>query len=356
MMLPINKLLLDWRNPRLRPDEQGAVDLDNPDSDASQAKLAEVMASRYNPLPIAESIARHQYFLSEPMIAVQHGDKFRVIEGNRRLTALKILKDPQLRAAVSEKKRGWASLPSGDYSGTFPVLVVRDEETIAPLLGYRHISGIEPWAAFAQARYIASLVDDERKPLEEVADLVGKGSTAVRSMYRDYDLLRQAEERFQIDTARAKARFGILNNAMSRQGIREFIGAPAPRNVDPSKWPIPDSYGARLREVLSYIFGEAAESDDRIITDSRQLGDLSKVLARPDGRGLEVLRHTRDLELALAAIDEPAEQLHAAVTTALKALRGAPSPNGWTIGPATLEGIQQITSLLRRYTSGAERP
>ena len=63
------------------------------------------MAAAYDAITIAESIARHGYFESEPLVAVPYeaaypGEKrgersgeYVVVEGNRRLTALRALAD-----------------------------------------------------------------------------------------------------------------------------------------------------------------------------------------------------------------------------------------------------------------------
>lgn len=350
LMLSTSELLLDWHNPRLRPDEQLSEDQE-PDSEEHQRVLALLMNREYNPLPIAESIARHQYFLSEPMIAVRHNDRYRVIEGNRRLTALRGLQDASLRQAFSAENRGWRGIPEGDYEGTFPVLVVRNEATIAPLLGYRHISGIEPWAAYAQARYIVGLVQRNHS-LEEIAELVGKKPTVVRSMYRDHDILEQASNRFGIDTSRARNKFGVFNNAMGRQGVRSFIGAPAPREVDPERWPVPDNRRDELQELLVYIFGEP-HGRGAAISDSRQLGVLSKVLAEPSGRGLAVLRKGGDLDQAEAAIEEPDEQFGVAVASALRNLMSAPTVDPGSLDRDTISQLDLIQTFVSAYLNGA---
>ena len=59
--VPLADLYLDWRNPRLPPEVQR--------EDAEQVDLALYIDKRYNPLEVAQSIARHGYFESEPLIA-----------------------------------------------------------------------------------------------------------------------------------------------------------------------------------------------------------------------------------------------------------------------------------------------
>ncbi|WJL96132.1 hypothetical protein QSU92_02695 [Microbacterium sp. ET2] len=163
LQLPLESLRLDWNNPRLPPSMQRP--------EVSQEELATYINKHYDPLRIAESIATHEFFQSEPLIAVPEGEGFRVIEGNRRLTALMGLAGQALRERFAEENKGWKRIAPTGVPHMLPVLVVDDERSVAPLLGYRHISGIEPWDPYAQARYIARLVN-ENDTLEHVADLV----------------------------------------------------------------------------------------------------------------------------------------------------------------------------------------
>jgi hypothetical protein len=294
--LPLAELLLDWNNPRLPSTMQG--------ENHSQDDLARYINRHYDPLSIADSIARHEYFKSEPLIVVPHGAKYRVIEGNRRLTALQALANPELRNVFAEDNKGWSRLPETRLPETFPVFVVEDESIVAPLLGFRHISGIEPWDPHAQARYIARLVTEQGETLDTVAELVGRNSTEVKAMYRDYDILEQADS-FGIDTSRARSAFGVFTNAMSRRGIQNYIGAKAPRYTDPDYFPLPDERKPQLALLLSWIFG-AQRGEGRVISESRQLGDLSRVLSHHGAT--EVLERTGVLADALEAMADPADQ------------------------------------------------
>ena len=314
--ISVKNLRLDPANPRLPPEF-------TEDSAKTQREIALYINKHYDPLRIAISIADHEFFESEPLIAVAEddSDKYRVIEGNRRLCALLGLNDPELRAEFAEENKGWNSIQEGTGPVSVPVLVVDDPDEVAPLLGFRHISGIEPWDPYAQARYIAQLVDDGGHSLEEVAELVGRTKTEVSSKYRDYDVLNQADS-FGLSTRRARDAFGVFNNAMGRRAIRAFIGAPDPRVVDPKVFPLPDSSRENLALLLDLVFG-ASGGQGRVITDSRQLGQLAQVLADTQGRALRVLIRTRNLEEALDAASDPLDQYSRAVKRARSELEKA---------------------------------
>lgn len=273
--------------------------------DHTQLELALYINKHYDPLSIAESVARHEYFMSEPLIAVPHGDQFRVIEGNRRLTALRGLSDDDLRDQFAVENKGWKRLPLANLPEGLPVLVVEDESTVAPLLGFRHISGIEPWDPHAQARYIARLVNEQNQTLDYVAELVGRSTTEVKAMYRDFDILEQADHVFRLDTSRARSAFGVFTNAMGRRAVQSYVGAKAPRFVDPSHYPVPDDKKPQLEHLLVWIFG-GPRGEGKVISDSRQLGDLAKVLSHEEAAS--VLEATGVLADALDALADVGEQ------------------------------------------------
>ncbi len=280
---------------------------------------------------------------------VVDGDKYKVIEGSRRLTALMGLADAELRDEFSKENSGWRRLADDRAPTDVPVLVVDDPGDVAPLLGFRHISGIEPWDPYAQARYVAQLVDRDGHSLEEVAELVGRTRTEVASKYRDYDVLNQADS-LGINTRRARQSFGIFNNAMGRRAVRAFISAPDPRAVNPDLYPLPDASKDRLALLLEFIFGTTG-GQGRVIADSRQLGQLAQVLSEPTGRALEVLTRTRNLQEATEAVSDPSEQFARAVSRARSELEKALAVVPEQLADETTASLKRVneivTSLLK---------
>ena len=87
---------LDPTNPRLSASEQGG----------SQDQLLEQMVLNFKVDEIGESIVRSGYIDLDPLIGYQSGNKIRVREGNRRISALKLLIDPSMappRAPIGSK-------------------------------------------------------------------------------------------------------------------------------------------------------------------------------------------------------------------------------------------------------------
>ena len=254
------------------------------------------IARHYAPLEIARSIAKHGYFESEPLIAIPD-DRRRgamiVVEGNRRLTALRGLSDETIRATYP-RPREWNRLANeASIPEEVPVVVAGGRDEIAAIIGYRHISGIEPWDPFAKARFIAALVDGGRS-FDDVASEVGESSSSIRSNYRNQAIVVQARQEFSLATTRAEENFGTFTRAMSSVAIRAYIGAPAPRDVHRRKPPLSEPNRRHIAELFEWMFG--SEKHAPVIRESRDLSKLAAVLQ--DDASVAALKRDRNLTAA----------------------------------------------------------
>lgn len=284
--LSLDVLRLDAKNPRLPAEVQGS----------SEDFLLEYIAEAYNAMEVARSIARHGYFASEPLIVIPDNDEYIVVEGNRRLVALRILADPSLAESLDDADE-WRGLAEGlDLPERIPVVVVPDRKSVAPIIGYRHISGIEPWEPYAKARFIAGLVA-EGTSFEEVGNIVGERATDIAAQYRNYAIVEQSREKFGLDTGRVVRRFGVFTRSMNSLPLRVYVGAPAPSSVETAKAPVPADKSGELRELFSWLFGD--DDHQAVISESRDITELGTVVASDEG--LSILKETRDLEAAFIA-------------------------------------------------------
>src|SRR5713101_8279997 len=97
----LDKLLIDPDNPRLG---KGLTE-------KTQEAMLRYIEARFEPILVGRSIALHGYFVSEPLIVIPNKDQtFTVVEGNRRLVALKLLSDEAARAALGRRRRLWDKL------------------------------------------------------------------------------------------------------------------------------------------------------------------------------------------------------------------------------------------------------
>ncbi len=315
-MIKISDLLLDPVNPRIPESEEKR----------DQAELARILDMGFDAFTVAELMAVHGYFASEPMIAIadETSKKWIVVEGNRRLTAILGLTNPAIRGNFLEAKK-WDELAATSKitsEDLIPVVIAKSRMDAAPIIGTRHIGGILQWKPYPQARYIANLVDHSKVSFADVAIMIGLKKNTVIDLYREQAISNQAKA-LGINTGNVEAAFSLLTVAMKNSKLREHVGAPVGTDVKPGMNPIPEDKYSEIKEVLTYIFGD--DNKEPVISDSRQITTLANVVANPEG--LKVLRAGKSLEEAKQKIaasgQTPQERLINRLTAGRNALVAA---------------------------------
>lgn len=307
----VDLLDLDKRNPRITETLRNA----------SQRELLLHLGMEYSLIRLARSIARHGYFPSEPLIAIKEDGRLVVVEGNRRLATLKLLRSPELLGELPlDHSAEWKELAgSKNVPSEVPTIVIRSRPLVAPILGYRHIAGIEPWDPWAKARFIAGLVDDDGLSFARVAELVGDDERDVRAHYRNQAIVGSARTAAPEAAERATQEFGVFTRAMNSPQLRKHIGAPDTSDVKAGAGAAGTQRKKAVREVLSWLFGD--EDTEALIEESRDLTRLGKIVGT--GPGLEALRAGRTLQEAEEAAGGAKARLLRRLNTALHALEVA---------------------------------
>jgi hypothetical protein len=285
----VSNLLFDDQNFRFSEDASGS----------SQKELLKILDRDFEPLSIGESLVDNGYFAEEPLVIIPkpHTDKFIVIEGNRRLAALRFLSDEKSRE-LSIDKDAWEALAKRLKTPISQVPVVKYEsrDELTTFLGYRHIAGILKWDPFAKARFINSLVDRKGKNADfrDVARETGSKKPTIRDNYIAYRILQQAREDFGIDTKNLEKNFSVFYRSLSDPHITKFIGLNKDRPPRELKNPISLKKRDNLEELIGFIHGTG--KDQAVLTDSRQLTKLGEVLN--EEAAYKSLRISRNLEQA----------------------------------------------------------
>jgi hypothetical protein len=311
--IPIRRLRLDPDNPRLPAEKHGAP----------QEDLAVVLELGYDADAVAESIASHGYFASEPLIAIANQEEpgtYIVVEGNRRLTALLGLTSAEIRAHFPEPAK-WEEL--ADRAGMtsddeVPVVIAQSRTSVVPIIGFRHISGILSWTPYAQARYVAKLVDDDSMSISEVGKMIGIEPGRAGNLYREQAIAKQAGE-MGIETGPLESAFSLLTVAMSNTKLRGHVGAPLGSRLVPGQSPVPAERESELRELLAWIFGDGDKPP--LIQDSREVTRLGSVVGTRIG--LDAIRAGHSLQAAQQMIDDASLDTHLRLTRRLNVAKNA---------------------------------
>lgn len=317
----VKNLLLDSENPRLSSGGNGKVDQDD---------LARVLWNEMAVDEVALSIAANGFFPEEPLIVIPKGSaekeekdrKYTVVEGNRRLAAIRILREPQLRAKLKASDLPSINETRRSELDEIPVFVYPDRESVWAYCGFRHINGTKPWDSFSKAKYVTSVHENFGVPLPEIARRIGDQHATVRRLYRGYAILQQAEKHrlFSVDDrVRNRFYFSHLYTAVDQPEFQKFLGI-SDASLSPD--PVPRSRRGELGELLTWLYGQKSAGKEPIVrTQNPDLGRLREVLSKP--ASLSALRSGYSLDRAYEISVGDKRRFRNALTSAKEELQQA---------------------------------
>jgi hypothetical protein len=149
--ISVTSLLLDQQNPRL-PQSGGGL---------TQRQIIDELVTHDAVYELAKDISTLGYFPTEILLGVQDGDQTIVIEGNRRLTALKLLVNPELAPqAHLEKFRRLSEKVTVSTIAKVQITIAPSREAATPILLARHTATqIQSWKRPMQARFFRQLLE-----------------------------------------------------------------------------------------------------------------------------------------------------------------------------------------------------
>lgn len=312
----IVNLHLDPLNPRLPERLRGANDKDVLNWMLSDATLIDLMAS----------IAENGFFPGEPIIAIAEGKTYVVIEGNRRLAAIKLLNNPHLATispksvqSLAEEAQEKNNIPKKVW-----VYVVSERQEVENYLGFRHVTGVKQWPVISKARYLNHLYQQKENTsyevYKELAREIGSKAPYVRRLligYKAFELI-QSRKYYNIpDLDEENFDLSLITDAITmHSALSSFMGvdmeSDAPfENVDQD----------RLREVTFWLYEKLSNGKTRI-GDNRNLRVLNKVMQNIEAREA-FIKGEKNLKEASELTDITDENIRLYLTKALQNLTEA---------------------------------
>ncbi len=292
--IEVERLHLDVNNPRLPEGVQGT---------SEEEVLADLKKEFYLE-ELAYSLAENGYFDEEPLVAVprtlpkkfrnkssealnQDDDfitylrdkktEFTVIEGNRRVAAVRLLLSEDLRSKFNIKTWPRISAEVKSDLGKLPVIIYPERDQVLQYLGVRHITGIKKWESFAKARYISYLMN-QGFAIDQIQTMVGDRSNSIRKIYFCYRLVEKAQDEFDVDMKKIESYFSYLLLTTGQGPAKEYLGIPKSWREVNFKRPIPKAKIENLKNIFSWIFGEGKDTPP-VIRESRDItNSLSPIL------------------------------------------------------------------------------
>ena len=268
----ISNLDLDPENPRLpeRLKTRQTTEKDVLNWMLEDATLVDLIAS----------IAENGFFPGEPIIAIRNGDRYTVIEGNRRLAALKLLQDPTIATISQTTVTGLSALAASkrNVPSNVTVFVSPDRDSVDNYLGFRHVTGVKQWPTISKARYLYRLYKKKEfydGIFKELAREIGSKGPYVRRLIYGYELfLKIKENRFYgLDLDEENFDLSLINDAaVMHSSIAEYMHFDLSR---PN--PISEIDTEKFKEVVQWLY-ETDEQGNTRVGETRNLRVLNKVL------------------------------------------------------------------------------
>lgn len=304
----IEYLKFDKLNPRLPKRLQGITD---------DAKVIDYMVKNGNILELMKSIAETGYSEAEPLLVVldNSDNKYIVVEGNRRLTAVKLLNNPKLAkvrmASIDEIVKEAVSIPE-----EIPVIIYSSRELILDYLGYRHITGVKDWGALEKARYLDQLYhvhcnDENRSYIyKKLAKMIGSKSDYVSKLHQALKLYNLANDEayYGADITEEEISFSWITTAIGYSEIANFLN-------------ITEDIAQINQENYKKLFLWMFDRKKRVIGDSREISKLASIVAQDTS--LKKLETGSTVDEAILYTSVPSEVFLEMLKNARKSLRQA---------------------------------
>lgn len=329
--IPTRDLCFDPQNPRFY----------RLNDDYSVAAVIEEMLDDESVQDLMLSIGQKGYFEGEPLLVTRDNGNRIVVEGNRRLAAVKLLNrellpPPRRRASVSQLLTEVVVSPPTEL----PCIEYPSRRDIMRYLGYRHITGIKEWDSLSKAKYLSDIRQEfyagqaQSEQMKSLARDIGSRSDYVAQLLTALGLYIQAEDErfFQLPISANDVEFSYLTTALNYRKITEWLGLSSRTDID-----MPGLVIANLKRAFAWMFSKDQQGRT-IIGESRNLDKLAEVVSSAEA--VAVLDESGKLAEAYLYSEGPQAALEKALEQATERVGVA-----WNMLPKTSPLTQRHLSL-----------
>lgn len=276
--LSFQKLKVNNIDPRLPKSLHGA----------SEEKLIEFMLLDASLIELMLAIGENGFFPGEQLLVVPDTDgMYKTIEGNRRLSAVKLLNKPSI-ATVQKSKVQKVIEETDQRPSEIPCLIFKEESEIHNYLGYRHITGIKEWRLLEKARYLNELRNSNfssynlDQAAREIAKIIGSRKDYVRRVLVGFQIYKIIEDNafYRIrDLDDTSFYFNYIADSLNKTHIARFLG------VDFSlESPTEDLNEENLEKWTRWLYEKNDQNRTRLIGTSSDLNDLNAILGNEEAK------------------------------------------------------------------------
>ena len=269
--IAVEDLYLDSKNPRLGRHFHRTT--------PSQEQIVGAMKD-WTLEELAVSFIESGFWSQEALVITEEDGRLVVVEGNRRLAALKLLHRAAQGRPVSRKWKEIAAVAaptSIERLLTVPCVRVGNRREVQAYVGFRHVTGIKEWAPPEKAAFIAHLIEHENLSYEHVMRRIGSKKPTVRQHYIAYRLLIQMENEIpSISIKQAEERFSVMYLSLRSAGTQRFLKIDIGADPKVARRPVPKSKLPDLQRFALWLFGD--QTREPLVKDSRQIDKFGRIL------------------------------------------------------------------------------
>lgn len=275
----LKDLFLDPLNPRLGRKNTGR--------DVTQEQVMDLMKDFTLDELAVSFLEGGGFWTHEALLATKetlYGERrLVVIEGNRRLAALKYL-----HQALNGKPASpiWTKISDGAKPNAklfleIPYIKVDSRQEIEAFLGFRHVTGIKQWYPAEKAEYINKLIDGRGFTYEEVMRKIGSRTPTVRRNYITYRLLLQIEDSVgRVPPEKLEERFSVMYLSLRTEGVTTYLNIDIQAQPEQAKRPVPKTHLNALANFALWLFGDVKRPP--LFSDSRLVDRFGRILANEE--------------------------------------------------------------------------
>lgn len=246
------------------------------------------------------SILALGFFDHEPLYVMRREDgKLIVLEGNRRLAAIRSILNPTIVRGDRMRKFEARITPEikDKLEHRIPIIELSSREDAWRLLGFKHVNGPAKWGSYAKAKYIADVHRNFGIDLDQIADQIGDTNKTVSKLYQGLMVIEQAERiaEFSIDDIKTpRLYYSHLYTALGYEKFRAYLGITEESDINV---PVPTEKNRSLQEVMDWLYGSKKRGVEPLI--HTQNPDLKRFVSVLDNeQSVAAMRMGRSLEVA----------------------------------------------------------
>ncbi len=290
-LVDVDKLCFDPDKPRIKQEQP----------EHSERNLIRVLNSAYPLAGLLRSIFCNGILATEPLIVVPQGEQWKVIDGNRRLAALKILHDTDAyKNYLPKELHTYADNHLIEKQTQIPVMELQEEDEAVwkARLG-RHMHARAAWPLLNETAYIAYLEDKVPISTALLSKHIAIDEDSIGLFMVPLRIILTLEEaggwsRWAIKNE--KLHYPTLIKACNCTSLMKHIGWK--NNTRPDKLKLDHAV-----ELMYWLFGSKPADAYPLINDvDRDLHMLNTIVG--DKKSLDRLRKTGDLQEAFAVAME----------------------------------------------------